>query len=499
MEDKVHSDSEKRVLAEMPGSALFFDDFASFRRAFESYFGDHLGLRSSAINAYSTIKVRAFNVSPSDRALLGKDRWIYYWAQSRLKLFPEDDFQGYYKYPLSTMDKWYVNHMAVFDMLRQQNIPYLMVIGPDKQSIYPEYLPYRIRRKAGLTTLDQFSRYAEKMQAKGFIELRSDLRAMKDDGLVYWKSDSHWNERGFLHAYERIIDWLRDYLPDLAPAMTADDFNFTEGQSQGDLAKIIGDKSYFLEPTLSLKIKNKCVRLSHKIELAEYNESLPYRAKYLQCDKEKGRLLFIHDSFGNAVSKPLFEHFAETIDSSRGDAYLLKKLITEFKPDAVVYLRVERELPSLFDSKPELARAYLAQQFESDQNKDSTLNLLRTAINCENCTATRHGDIIDIDALNNDPFLTFSTVIPPALGTTITLKITMVTEQRSSLKVYYTTEEAPEFSENKAVKLRTDAGEQTHYLRIAAGSPFKQLRVDPGTTPGKYSISQLALQSGVLR
>jgi hypothetical protein len=85
---------------------------------------------------------------------------------------------------------------GVSDACRAVGAKFLLVIGPNKSSIYPEYLPDSVRAAP--------NRYVE--QALGAIgpidgmvvyDAYQDLVVSKSGGrLLYWRTDTHWNLAG---------------------------------------------------------------------------------------------------------------------------------------------------------------------------------------------------------------------------------------------------------------------------------------------------------------
>ena len=112
------------------------------------------------------------------------------------------------------------------DWLAARGIAYVVMVVPDKVTIYPEHSGVD-RAVAGPTPYDRVAR--RRSRATGactFVDLRPALRAAKAHERVYYKTDSHWNYNGAVVGYEalmrrRAARLLGERLPAIAPAHAA--------------------------------------------------------------------------------------------------------------------------------------------------------------------------------------------------------------------------------------------------------------------------------------
>ena len=98
------------------------------------------------------------------------------------------------------------------DALAARGIAYVVVVVPEKFTIYPEHLPAWVVR-APQTPLD---RVAAAVRADGrvrFVDLRAPLVAAKGAEPVYYLTDSHWNVRGASVGYEALMREVQAALP----------------------------------------------------------------------------------------------------------------------------------------------------------------------------------------------------------------------------------------------------------------------------------------------
>lgn len=491
--DQSISETEKRALAEPPQWNTLKNDPPKFRRQFETYLDDHIGFRDSAIELNSKIKILAFNTSPSSLALLGRDRWIYFWGRSSRHVSAKRDFSGQYRYPLERLDRWYISHMAIVNDLADRGVDYLLAIAPNKQSVYPEFLPFRTQIKAGETILDQYSAYLVNKEVKGWLNLKPDFLDMKPRQQMYLRSDSHWNEHGFLYAYRKFVEWSRTRNPTIPPPMQKADLEFIPKWRRGDLVYIVGFASRFMETITSVNARTPCASIKEEIPLQEYGYPKPAQAYLYRCNTGVGKTLFLHDSFGIPVEPLLAEHYAETLASHNGNPLELDRLVSQFEPDFFIHLRVERELSSLFPSNPELTDRYIADVFEMKKDTQYVFDLDPDQLDCRNCRAQKMSGGTVITATTDDPHIPLELGQPLQLDNSVTLRLDLTTESRNTAKIYFTTYADPDFSERQSRSVKLAPGRNVRHLRIVAADPLTGFRLDPGNTMSEYLIHEFSM------
>lgn len=83
----------------------------------------------------------------------------------------------------------------------EYNTKIILIMGPDKSSIYPEYLPDDIVP----STLKYSSFYLDSLRDIPNLTVYDPtdnlLRLKKTEGILYWMTDSHWNNKGAFLTY----------------------------------------------------------------------------------------------------------------------------------------------------------------------------------------------------------------------------------------------------------------------------------------------------------
>ncbi|MDD2114156.1 hypothetical protein NP554_20455 [Pseudomonas asiatica] len=231
---------------------------------------------------------------------------------------------------------------------------YKIVIGPDKDSVYPEYLPYWAK-PANFTITDLIS----SMDSGGIILYpKREIISSKPQfaAPLYFKTDTHWNIAGASIAFEQLMQSLSKSDKSLKwPAPTTMNDIILNERTGGDLSKfqrisefIEDQKPDLIEPTYSqasIRLtefgSGKLIPAAPNADVA--NVKIP---TVVTSDKaiNKMRVLWLRDSFGSAMAPFMAETFYETLQvhTTISTPDLVKKLTKSFKPDFVVMTTVER-------------------------------------------------------------------------------------------------------------------------------------------------------------
>ena len=268
------------------------------------------------------------------QALIGKDGWIEYTGANNI-----DDFQNAESLEnVEIIGKGLIN---LNTYLESQGITLLVVIAPNKASIYPDKLPEEIESLPVQSRLDSLISYmAENKQPPIVLDLRPALREARQGEDVYYKTDTHWNGYGSFVAYTTIIDSLKSSNPELKPYDVADMKRVFFEPAVRDIpglihAEYITEASFFLKPRKPF------------VETVYLEENLGYNQFSWIQDSRLPTLLMFHDSFGAArLNDYLSMNFGKShyIHYVSMPKYLTQENIQFFKPDVIIIEIVERHL-----------------------------------------------------------------------------------------------------------------------------------------------------------
>jgi hypothetical protein len=229
--------SENRLPAPLPSLPNRIGGLGKFLSDLEAYFNDHFGCRRLLIMWHNKFCRWLFkdNSKPRD-VLVGTDGWLFYTGSQMI-----DRYRGELQFTETELHGWQNLLERRRDWLARRGIKYIFVLAPDKQSVYPEYLPAWLRNIGRQTKTDQFFSYMKAHSTVQLLDLRTTLLAAKKSAPVYKKTDMHWNQFGAFMACEDLIRVLAEQeLPRLTP-LAPDTFDHTNRLVEGgDLARMLG-------------------------------------------------------------------------------------------------------------------------------------------------------------------------------------------------------------------------------------------------------------------
>jgi alginate O-acetyltransferase complex protein AlgJ len=160
-------------------------------RQLRTYFNDRFGLRSPLISMNANLRVRGFHTEISDQVVIGKEGWLYLKARATMPVppFSETELLAWQQL-FETRQSTYAQHGA----------SYLVMIAPNKSSIYPEYLPDYFEGVHHGQRYHQLQDWMQQHSEVRMLDLHQVLRARKEAERVYYAMGTHWNPHGAFQA-----------------------------------------------------------------------------------------------------------------------------------------------------------------------------------------------------------------------------------------------------------------------------------------------------------
>jgi len=344
------SKTEKRQLAEFPSLPSNLEEYKVYTSSISNYFRDRFGFRARLLRIYSYIKVFYLNVSPTPRAIIGKNRWLYI---ADWKII--DYARNLMPYQKTELEEIARELQSRKDWISSKHSRYVWMIPPNKHSIYPEYLPDYVTKVGKVSKLDQWVEYFSKHTTVPILDFRKVLIDHKNILPTYDKADSHWNPYGAYLAYRHLMDFLYKWMPDIEPVtINQNDFHIEPDVIKQDIAILMGISKMLAMTTVNSKThqSEKCgVKYNIRSE-SPWKESHKRqhwwpkrnsRKKYYVCDKKKYTVLIFHDSFIFTLVPFLADTFNKTIFVRvRPNLLMLKWFVDKYNPDLVIEEMGER-------------------------------------------------------------------------------------------------------------------------------------------------------------
>jgi len=327
---------EKRAMAPWPAIALT----ASFPPDFERAFADRFGGRDTLIRLHHASLLELFGVSALTTVLPGRDGWYYWLGEDGLSL--DRHYRGVAPFPNAFVDATATELIRRHDWLAARGIAYVVVVVPEKFTIYPEHLPPWIVKSPQATPYD---RVVAALQGSTvtLLDLRPALRAAKARERVYYQTDSHWNYLGAMVAYDAIMREaqraLSPRLPEVVPPRRPDYVPGTDYYS-GDLIGMLGMPGRIREDDVAPLGK---ILADNTSRCAKRIAAQPSDVEIYECNRPGSlRAVVYRDSMAIPLIPMLAENFSRVVFIT-GRA-LDPELIEREKPDLVIEEMVERAL-----------------------------------------------------------------------------------------------------------------------------------------------------------
>ena len=177
------------------------------------------------------------NIQPGvicNNVYVGYDGWFFY--GDSIKDYSEDSSVS------SVRMKRIISMMSDrLEWCEENGIKLYFVIAPNKNTIYPEYMPESVK-KAENKTVDAVIDAIRENTNLTVIDTREGLLAAKEqypDENLFYKLDTHWNNHGGFAAYSQIMDVIRQDFPN-AVKWSRDDYQIDYFKSY------FKDQAYYL-------------------------------------------------------------------------------------------------------------------------------------------------------------------------------------------------------------------------------------------------------------
>ncbi|HEY3742823.1 MAG TPA: hypothetical protein VGL53_23415 [Bryobacteraceae bacterium] len=293
-----------------------------------AYLADHFGFRGSLITVNGLLRAKLLHTSTSPKVVFGKQGFLFYAGDQSM-----ESYNGSRAITDCDIDSWVLLLERRQAWLATKGIPLIVLLAPDKQTVYPELMPDGIHH-ATPTSADRWVAAIRRTHVP-LIDMRPIEIAGKERRRVFHKTDTHWDPWGAYLAYRELLNEVARISPPLAekigppadPMTLKIDFKILNGDMNRLLGLSIlpGERAQdFLPP-----------------------HPIPIRADDAVIDGGTGnpkqpRMLMFRDSFASAMAPFLAPHFDHIFGTAipSFDVDLVKKE----HPDLVVVELVERHL-----------------------------------------------------------------------------------------------------------------------------------------------------------
>ena len=284
-----------------------------FFRDVELYFSKTYALRHLFIRWHCTLSIRLLGESPVPIVVAGKDGWLFVDLKGSL-----NDHRGMEQLNQQQLNNAKLKWTYIKNYLDSKGIYLLVVFVPDKETVYPEFLPARLGPFVENTRLNQVIAEISTIPGLEYVDLRSTLKSAKGQYPLYYKLDSHWNELGTFIGYQEVLRHLgvrfgEVDVPEIESVTTKEYVHYC-----GDLPPMMIMSGEYPDNKIGLTLQ-------------------PHGSGKIGVPS----LLVFYDSFGNAML-PYFRQDFETVVSAGESQRFDTEIVEREQPDAVIFIMVER-------------------------------------------------------------------------------------------------------------------------------------------------------------
>ena len=299
---------------------------------FTAFVSDHFGFHDTLVTANGHLQAELLHTSAEEDVIIGKDGWLYYTPTVH-------DFLGDPTISDAGLQNIVYNLTMMQDYVTQHGGTFITALVPNKNTVYPQYMPYNYRQSGVDGNLERLQALLAESSVT-YADLSQALTQAAADSAepIYHKQDTHWNNTGALIGYRTILEAAGvpyEAYADLTPSV--------EMSWNGDLQGMLFPDSGVLDAQQVYPIDFTYTYQGH------YRNTDDISIRTV-CPTGTGSLLMFRDSFGAAIIPYLSEHF-QTATYSRARPEPLSQIETA-PVDLVVLEIVERNLAWLQQEAP---------------------------------------------------------------------------------------------------------------------------------------------------
>lgn len=288
-----------------------------FSEGLVHWFEDRMPCRSFGIFLAQKIKWYTNDVPDLDKCILGKENWLF--------LGNNYDNTISYLTGIKTRTQKDIEQQVHFFKKIKKNVEkhgakFFILIGPNKSTIYPEFLPKIIVKAPRITP-----HICELARGEGIsvFDPTESLIANKGKGLLYYRTDTHWNQLGTFLALQSFFEWAGLQI-DFTPFILKPSSRY-----KGDLIDIGGFEDFPLTEG-----DNYIPQLRNDIYFTKINKNI-----LVIGDSFSINTMFYLDHIFKRVHRIHYNELFKTKDLVNLEEYINS---LSWNPDMVLWIQVER-------------------------------------------------------------------------------------------------------------------------------------------------------------
>ncbi|GJL91730.1 alginate O-acetyltransferase AlgX-related protein [Hyphococcus sp.] len=291
---------ERRSLASFPTTKDIVNAPIAAPAKLSRWMEDHFGFRGRLIRLHAKI-TSELNLSDERHAVRGDDGWLFLATDKALV-----SHQGLNPFAPGELERWMRGAKTIKEAACGK--PFVILIAPDKHTIYSEHLTRHPRRSDRPTRLETLVVTAPETALK----LKTPIDAMrraKQAAQLYYRTDSHWTERGAYEGYRTLMAMLAEEGVPVEVLAESQLDETGEANREGDLNNLLGGDAAPVETYIQWRLHDATLPRREE-HLSEYDWNSVEAKRWETQNTGAPRLLVYGDSFFNALQPFLLQSFS---------------------------------------------------------------------------------------------------------------------------------------------------------------------------------------------
>ncbi len=324
--------SENRELAKMP--ELDISEIEKFPKRFDNFYNDNLPYRKILRESWTKLNFFVLRDSTTKRVVIGSSdgplekTWLFYSYDKDGN--PVEMVQGFSRFSEKQINDFRKNIEKTTEELDSKGVDYYVLVIPNKESVYREYLPHNVKINNPESRTDLAIEQLRREGVNNIIYPKDELVAGKEKAQTYYRQDTHWNDWGAFIGFS-------EFMKIAEPGYSVEDVGLSIERlvSNKDLVKMLGVNSYFADD----------------VPMVEYLEKEGFTSEHIDAPNDvevtenddaeiKKTIMVIGDSYRTALVDYFAKTFEKCIFMHKNDYQ--SSMVEEYRPDIVVSENVER-------------------------------------------------------------------------------------------------------------------------------------------------------------
>lgn len=331
---------ENRMLRELP--SLSETGYEAYSDELEAYYNDHLPFRNQFISLRNRLAYYLFDTSVGEQVLVGKDGWLY--LQDKNQGNTLRDYTGESELSQEELEAIADNLNNINEYFKNRNIEFVIMIAPNKIRIYDEFVPSALGEASEMYASSQIEKYLKENTDIRIVYANDEVLAAKEEildkkidnqteeGIIYHKADSHWNNVGAYAGTAALVKKLGINLPDI------NDDSILVKQVKDDKVDL-ADMLHMTGDFVGKDINYEITGYSNN-KVTQVQDDFGRVIEYTSDSEDRRTVYVLRDSFASNMADIMGSCFGRTY-LRHYDTYSYEDL-ESVNPDVFVFETVER-------------------------------------------------------------------------------------------------------------------------------------------------------------